>query len=207
MAFTPAELASVRALITGALRTPIPTRGPNDIPTSAPWAPRDKAQLDTLDLLEGVQNDLIIVGSTQQWEDDAQPPGGTRATPYLPALPEGFTQAKLHSMTYWNAFAPGAGENLALRVFKYVADGSSFVQMTNTLNINSTFSDFETVDVSSVIRNLFWAPGDILALSRVYTVGAGRLQAPLISWNFELVPAGTSEDAPTLLTPVVWPPI
>jgi len=203
MTITAAQLAEIRALINGAQSTPIP-RGANDVPTAVPWPPRDKAQLDTLDLLEGLQTDLVCLASAAQWEDDAQPPAGTRATPYLPVLPSDFTRAQLKSMTYWNAFAPAAGETLTLRIYKYFADGSGLVLMTDPLVIDDTFADFTTVDVSANIRaNRFWEPGDILALSRVYA-GPNRLQAPLIAWDFELVPE-TSVAAVVAPDPVVWP--
>lgn len=149
--------------------------------------------------------DLVALTSANEWMDDAQPPAGTRATPYLPVLPESAIRARLKSLTYWNALAPGGGEMLTLRVYKYLANGSGYVLMTDPLVVNSTFSDFVTVDVSSRIRNLFWAPGDILALSRVYVMGAGRLQAPLISWDFELVP-DTTLAGPSVPLPPVWPP-
>lgn len=203
MAFTAETLAEIRALITGARRTPIPI-GPNNVPTSEAWPPRDQATQDIVTLLGGLQDDLVCTASAAQWEDDAQPPAGTRATPYLPILPAGFTQAKLKTLTYWNAFAPAAGETLTLRIYKYLANGSGYVLMTDPIVVNSSFADFVTVDVSSAIRNLFWAPGDILALSRVYAAPS-RLQAPMISWNFELMPVTASPATATVVSPAVWP--
>ncbi len=126
---------------------------------------------------------------------------------YLPKLPADFTRAKLKSLTYWNAIAPSGGtETLVLRIYKYIDGGNGgIVQMTDALTVNNTFASFTTVDVSSVIRNIFWTPDDILAVSRVYS-NANTLQAPLIAWDFELVPANAVEGASTK-SAATWPPV
>lgn len=149
---------------------------------------------------------LINQASADQWEADAQPPAGTRATPYFLKLPDGWQSAKLKTLTYWNAIAPtGGAETLTLRIYKYLADGSAFFLMTDPLVVNNTFSSFVTVDVSSYIRDLYWAPGDVLALSRVYA-NPNTLQAPLIQWTFELANNGDGITG-TPISPAVWPPV
>lgn len=163
-----------------------------------------QSTLELTDVVGETVPSLITQASTDQWEDDAQPPAGTRATPYLLKMPEGWQKAKLKQITYWNAFAPTGAETLTLRIYKYIDGGTGgLVLMTDPLVVDSTFDSFTTVDVSNIIRDRIWEPNDVLALSRVYA-NPNTLQAPLIRWNFELMPVDTPLSG-TTPDPATWP--
>lgn len=145
----------------------------------------------------------IELDSFDQRYVDALVPAGTTASYQKLKIPG---PAVLSQLSWSAVLAPGAGETIALRLFRVRPAsnpaGFGFIQLNSTFTISAgTFTGAgNNVDISSLILpNLCVLEGEYLACSWVHA-GAAVLQPLNMNWNF--VPANGNEPEPPATTTV-----
>lgn len=127
-------------------------------------------------------------------------PTGTSATAHALRVPE---VSLLSTFFIWGVIAPGVGESVAIRLFRFTP--TTLQQVTTTFVLTSAnFVVSTKIDLSSLILPIAFNPDDILACSYVHS-GPQTLQPLLTGWTFAPPPALTVLSNPASL-PMTWPP-
>lgn len=146
--------------------------------------------------------------SFDQRQVQALVPGGTTAT-YQKAKIS--VVSMLSQLSWSGVLGPGAGESVALRLYRVRPSsnpaGFGYIQLNSTFTITAAnFTDAGgNIDISStILPNRCVLPGEYLACSWVHVVGAGTMQPLNMNWN--LRPANVSEPEPTAdILAAMWP--
>jgi hypothetical protein len=129
-------------------------------------------------------------------------PAGVSATAHALRYPR--PQQRLDSFFYWSVDPPGAGENIAIRLFRFTT--TFLQQITTTFNLNAgSFVSSTKVDLSgNIIPGIVLGPADIIACSFVQG-GPQALEPLLCGWTLTC----ELEDVPLVPNPAdppIWPP-
>jgi hypothetical protein len=145
----------------------------------------------------------LELDSFDQRSADALVPAGTTASYQKLKIPG---PVRLSQLSWSAVLGPGAGETIALRLFRVRPasnpSGFGFIQLNSTFTVStSTFTGAgNNVDISSsILPNLCVLDGEYLACSWVHA-GTAVLQPLNMNWNF--TPVGTAEAEPPATTTV-----
>lgn len=126
-------------------------------------------------------------------------PTGTSATAHALRVRQ---RSVLSTFFVWGVVAPGVGESVAIRLFRFTP--TTLQQVTTTFVLTAAnFVVSTKIDLSSLILPIAFDPDDVLACSFVH-VGPQVLQPLLAGWTFRGAPLPA--PVPAALLPMVWPP-
>lgn len=131
-------------------------------------------------------------------------PTGISATAHALRYPRAFN--RLSSFFSWSVLAPGAGESVEIRLFRFTTTFLQQITTTFVLNAGSFVSSTKIDLTGNIIPGISLGPDDIIACSFVQA-GVQGLQPLLCGWTL------TDAPFPPAVIPVVnpadppvWPP-
>lgn len=130
-------------------------------------------------------------------------PTGTSATAHALRYPR--PTNRLSSFFAWVVMGAGAGESVAIRLFRFTPTFFQQITTTFTLNAGSFVASTKINLTPNIIPGIVLGPDDIIACSYVQA-GVQGFQPLLCGWTLTDAPLGAVALAADPVDPPMWPP-